>query len=109
MSDNKDGLSGLPERTRIRRLTLASWFNGGAAMLFLVLFIQQARRDCVPLSKWEESKNQTIDILSKQLREQTEQSVKTQAQKDVIPKVQEIKAAIDTMNKTIDSLSNRKL
>lgn len=107
--DTKDGLTGLPERIKIKRLTLASWFNGGAAMLFLALFIQQATRDCVSLEKFEQSKNETVEVLKEQLKRQAQQAASERVQTEMVPRVQEVKKSIDTLNRNIDSLNNKKI
>jgi len=99
MPDQHD-LEGLPQKQKVRQLTIGAWANGAAAILFLGLFLQAKLRECIPLAKYEELQNERVEDLKKQIDRQIEQKIQ--------PQVQDMKAGVDTLTIQADSLKKNR-
>lgn len=97
---DKNELEGLPSRRKVRALTIGAWANGGAAVLFLSLFLRYGLRQCIPLEKYEEVMNARI----LDAKAQIEREAQVRAAQVVLPEVREVRQSIDTLRRGIDSL-----
>lgn len=97
---DKNDLDGLPSRRKVRALTIGAWANGGAAVLFLSLFLKYGLRQCIPLEKYEEVMNARI----MDAKAQVEREAQTKAAQIVLPEVRQVQHSIDTLRRGIDSL-----
>ncbi len=101
MSDN---LNELPRVARSRMLTIAAWFNGGAATLFLVLFLR-----CTTLlgTKTDKLWNDRLNDLKEQLEKSGSQKIQ-EADRKITPVIDETQRMIDSLNQRLEVLKAKK-